>query len=104
MHSRSPRTPGLKATPSSISKMRGLFVQAAPAVSWVSQVESSFLERTAIRTSCPIKRFGSVPTSVEKGKWRNLLLTKANAACSGEGGLRHAGDYHGGRGGCPVQT
>ena len=46
---------------------------------------------------------GSVPTFVEKEKWRNLLLTK-QIAYQGEGGLRHAGDYHEGRSGCPVQA
>jgi len=34
---------------------------------------------------------GSVPTSVEKEKWRNLPLTK-QIANHGEGGLRHARD------------
>ena len=36
---------------------------------------------------------GSVPSFVEKEKWRNLLLTK-HIAQRGEGGLRRAEGYH----------
>ncbi len=40
-----------------------------------------------------IRKAGSVPSFVEKEKWRNLLLTK-HIAQRGEGGLRRAEGYH----------
>ena len=38
-------------------------------------------------------KLGSVPSFMEKEKWRNLLLTK-HIAQRGEGGLRHEQEYH----------